>query len=593
MAHITVAETAHVATNADLEASPDPKTRRKKTAEGVPHIPRPPKMSMKPDQFFLYWAEVEEKFPGRCQAYVYRTWPRINRQILDEDANKYIDIWGEPLLPADEWRAEFLHRWGSGDYKLILADPATRKNVAQTMVTNLADPEYPPVINNLDELVMDYDGNQSYIQNLRQKGILPGEREMAGAEAMSILAGTVKDLSAQATAAAAQSKKEPVVQPQTAAEVATKTIEMADKAFQQGITLAKEVAASQVKAAEAKATAAEAKVTAAEAEATPSKSISMLRDLAALMKEFQPPAPVVNPTAAQAAQATALAGESLVDRFMARVTDLQAHVLRMNEDRVTALEKTITELRAQPASTVPAGKQDDLIANLEKLANMKERLQGLFGGGEPPDEKQEKVPAWMSLTQSVMTGLPTAATALLAMSYNMAIARTGTGTPIPPAAETPSLPPATDTPQSTTGEKPMGNAIAVFLGQIERPLINHLNDPSKTGADFADWVSSGYGDIGYQAAKELGKDTLMALLGSRLTIASVIQQIPERTSQFIDEFLHADEMTYDGDDEPPAPDNPRTFVAAAEGAAQIIDVPPIVRNQEGARRRTVPKPPAA
>jgi hypothetical protein len=213
---------------------------------------------------------------------------------------------------------------------------------------------------------------------------------------------------------------------------------------------------------------------------------------------------------------------------------------------------------------------------LDKLVGMKDKFQALFGGGDS-EEREERVPAWMNLAQSAMSGLPTVATALLAMSYNMAIAKTGTGTPIPPATEAPSLPPAPDNPNPTTGagEKPMAaNVYATFLSQIERPLINHLNDPSKTGTDFADWVSSGFGDIGYQTAKELGKDTLLALLSSRPSIASVIQQIPGRTAQFIDEFLTADEIPDEGDDEPS--EGARVFVAPAAGAAQVVDVPPAV-----------------
>ena len=119
-----------------------------------------------------------------------------------------------------------------------------------------------------------------------------------------------------------------------------------------------------------------------------------------------------------------------------------------------------------------------------------------------------------------------------------------------------------------------------FLRAIERPLINHLNDSTKTGEDFAFWVKDGYGDIGYQAAREKGKDGLMKMLMSYRPIAEVIQQIPERSLQFIDEFLTAEEP-----EEPPVVEPGRSFVAPAEGAAQVVDVPPVVMNQEAARKK--------
>lgn len=121
-----------------------------------------------------------------------------------------------------------------------------------------------------------------------------------------------------------------------------------------------------------------------------------------------------------------------------------------------------------------------------------------------------------------------------------------------------------------------------FLRAIEQPFINHLNDPNKTGADFAAWVSDGFGEIGYQSARELGKDALMTLLMSYKPIAQVMGQIPERANQFVDEFLTADQQD-DGSGE--AEELQRNFVAPAMGAPQVIDVPPVVLNQEAVRKR--------
>ena len=147
---------------------------------GSPGSPSPPKFSMDPDTFFEYWGHADLMLPNRGTVYVYRTWPMIDRQRIDPDAKKYIDKMDKaPENPA-LWRQEILHRYGSGNYKLILNDAGgSTKAVGQTLIADLRDPDYPPVINSLDELVMDDPSNQSFLENLRQKGILPGERELA------------------------------------------------------------------------------------------------------------------------------------------------------------------------------------------------------------------------------------------------------------------------------------------------------------------------------------------------------------------------------------------------------------------------------
>jgi hypothetical protein len=85
-------------------------------------------------------------------------------------------------------------------------------------------------------------------------------------------------------------------------------------------------------------------------------------------------------------------------------------------------------------------------------------------------------------------------------------------------------------------------AYLAMLKQIERPLINHLNDPSKSGADFAAALMDFHGRIAYDATRELGKDTLMSVLRAYPPIAQLAAQIPERFEQFVDDFLNADEI---------------------------------------------------
>ena len=124
---------------------------------------------------------------------------------------------------------------------------------------------------------------------------------------------------------------------------------------------------------------------------------------------------------------------------------------------------------------------------------------------------------------------------------------------------------------------------ATVLRQIERPLINHLNDPTKTGVDFADALMNFHGKVAYDSIRELGKDTILALLGSYPPIAQVITPIPERISVFLDEFLDAERILAEeeeGDEDG----------GEGEIPGPIIDIKPDKVTKVRSRRPTPPIP---
>lgn len=486
---------------------------------GVKYLPRPPRFSMGPDEFFAYWSATDQAYPDRGCAYVYRTWPMIDRQSMDATANKYIDKMGKAFEDPSQWRQEMLHRFGSGNYKIILNDAGgTSKSVGQTLISDLRDADYPPVISNLDELVMDDPSNQSYIENLRQKGLLQGEQAMASGEAMSALTGTIDRLVSKVS----EKKEAAPPQPQQTPEaVATKSLEMQQQAFSAGLNLAKEATAAQVAAAESKAS---------NLQGDPKQSLGMLRELLGVIKDLKPDAPA----------STGSLGEltRMVETFMGREAQLQGKILEILQAQISALQN------AKNPET-QTGAKDDLVSNLERLAKVKDTIQDLFGGGDRDDERPEKpAPPWMRLAESALSSLPALGTALLGMSYNLALARgKAPGEPIHPGAipiaEIPAPDAQTATPTPNAAGTTLGPAITAMLRTIEGPFLLHLNDPEKTGADFAEWLSSGYGEIRYQTMREMGKDAILALLLSYPPIAGVITQVPARTDQFLEDFLHA------------------------------------------------------
>jgi hypothetical protein len=354
---------------------------------------------------------------------------------------------------------------------------------------------------------------------------------------------------------------------------------MAKEVFTTGLNLGKGAVQGEAKA---QVEAIQAKLDVLERSSNPQSAMAQVKEVIALLKELQP-------TGAASAGPAGSGSEDrvsrLIDDFMKREAGLQAQITQMNSERVASLERQLESLRQAPQAQAAAAPKDDLASTLNKILDMKDKIQDAFGGGQ--EEKEEKVPLWMTLAQTAMAGLPALATAILGASYNMAIAKTGAGQPISPIA----LPnPAPGTPG--TGALPAGGAgdspgpgqspqpppggmgaqspYLAFLRQIEHPFINHLNDPSKNGADFASWVTDGYGDIGYQAAKEMGKDALYSLLMSYPPIAQVIQQIPERADAFLEEFIHADESDNDNgqEDEPQPAETPRSVVDISPAAAR-------------------------
>jgi hypothetical protein len=504
---------------------------------------------MDPNTFFLYWSQVDSTLPNRGTVYVYRTWPVINRQAVDPEAHKYIDKMDKAFPDPLQWRQEMLHRYGSGNYKLILNDAGgSTKSVGQTMIADLRDSDYPPVIENLDELVMDDPANQSFLESLRQKGILPGENTLAQTETASALTGTIDRLATKL----AERKPEPAqtqVQP-GAADTAKAAMDMARDVFKQGMDLGKETVTAQAEAIVAKAKAeSDAVASKAKSDAdaqNPAQSLGLLTQLIDLVQKITP-----KPVEVKAGGQDLTA---LVTSLMARGDSLQATMMNMLMEQIKAL--SVARINPEAAASKP----DDFMSTLEKMVGMKEKLQRFLGvgGGSDSDEleREEKVPAWMQLAGEAFKVLPAIGMQAVAMTHNLAVARTGQGSPLGPGAMPAveavpgieGMPPQNPQPQG----EPMNPIVLGMLKQIEKPFLTFLNDPEKSGADFAEALMTFYGRTGYDSIRERGKDTVMAWLLAYPPIGQVISQIPERASQFVDDFMNADAIlaAEESEDEP-------------------------------------------
>jgi len=458
----------------------------------------------------------------------------IDRKILDPDAVTNIGKMEKAPEDPTEWRQAILHQFGSGNYKLMLKDEGKgiEKAIAQTFVVDLQDPEYPAVIENYDELVMDHPSNQSFIEKCRQDGKLPRENQLAQEETASALTGTIDRL---ATKLAERKPELAQTQPQPgAADTAKAAMDMARDVFKQGMDLGQETVT-----AKANAEIAEAK---AKAEAAnPAQSMTMLTQIIDLVQKIAP-----KPAEAAAAPPQDLTG--LIKMLMERGDNLQTQMMAGLQKQIELLATN----RAAPGQVATGeAKPDDFMGQLEKMIGMKEKLQRFLGvgagGSEDEPEREEKVPVWMQLAGEAFKVLPAVGMQAVAMTHNLAVARTGQGAPLGPGAmpaveAAPGMEGITaSNPQSQPQGETMNPFVLTMLKQIEKPLLKHLDDPESSGADFAEALMAFQKSrSGYDVIRVQGKETIMGWFNDYPPIGEVIKQNPERASQFIDDFLNAD-----------------------------------------------------
>ena len=86
----------------------------------------------------------------------------------------------------------------------------------------------------------------------------------------------------------------------------------------------------------------------------------------------------------------------------------------------------------------------------------------------------------------------------------------------------------------------MANQYLAALVYIRQPLIDALNQ-DKNGYEFAGDLVQFAGRGMYQRVLELGKENLVKILATDKPLWAFLSSIPQRTNQFLDEFLTYDE----------------------------------------------------
>lgn len=148
-------------------------------------LPKPPGLKITWDQMMEYIKLLTPEMWQHFLIYVYRTRPKIRRQLANPHAPNYIDLIAEPF--DLEW---FIKRHGGGRYtfealdtekKIIIPkdtdnykDQGLKRNFSQRVFECshlIDDATYPPILD-LREIEFEARENTSYITWLRNKGLI-------------------------------------------------------------------------------------------------------------------------------------------------------------------------------------------------------------------------------------------------------------------------------------------------------------------------------------------------------------------------------------------------------------------------------------
>lgn len=147
-------------------AAPEVSPQAKKL---LANLDRPSK-KLKSDLWFKIIAVYPEG--ALCHCYIYRRWPQIDLKLTDPKAPIYIEKHEGPITAE-----ELLRTWGTGEYRLTWVDegqPRGKTRICETVI-EVHDPERPPVILDLGQLMVEAPANRSYVRALQASGELDTE----------------------------------------------------------------------------------------------------------------------------------------------------------------------------------------------------------------------------------------------------------------------------------------------------------------------------------------------------------------------------------------------------------------------------------
>lgn len=578
---------------------------------GRVEIPKPPHFRFgtdqpaprRPEHFFQWWDGLTVMEKRKVIVYVYRNYPVIGVKVEDRKSptgyrmSSQIDKRsGTDVLRSLD---DILHHYGSGNYTIRLNQADPNKAVCLCIIQGLRDEQHPPVVD-LNTLLIDDPQNKPYIEGLRLRGVrVPGvdginEEDQVGAAALSEMVGTVGKLMDRNAELSAKVANPPREEKKPGADESIVSTALATG--MKIISNASDTQSAMLKSAMDKVGEL-SKTAAPPAAAAAPDPLAMLDKVGNLLRSLSPtPA---GPPLDKEGRPIPSSLDVLVAASLQRTTDLERRLHETQTQQMSFLQNMILESRKAPAAPSTAMQPTQRQAAegtsatpatplemLRELVKLKEGLGNLTGdgehGGEPASRSNPGAPWWASLLQSLpqlIQGGAAIASMIAVASYNNAIAKTGTGQPTPvamptiqppvetePSDELPPPPPSsgaeTNLPQP--GDTTL-NAYHHFLAQLEKPLLLALEN-NEPGDQFAEKLVGWQGQVAYDLLHGLGRDQVIQILSTYRPIWSVVSTIPQKFSQFLDEFLSYGDQEQPPDfppaPPPPAPPNqPRTQAA--------------------------------
>jgi hypothetical protein len=232
---------------------------------------------------------------------------------------------------------------------------------------------------------------------------------------------------------------------------------------------------------------------------------------------------------------------------------LTAQLDMMREElRASREERKQDQVNRNPAVT---GEPDDPFKNLRQLAELREIFQDTFQPGSQRSSKFNWFEALAPMAMQVISPLAQAAT----YYFQAQAARSSGQAPPPPPdiSQQPGMNPAQlPQPQGQTPNPQGQQDFQQFMAELTPRILRFINDPERSGADFADFFLDWQGDATYDQLTQIAptpQESVEAVLMQLRTYEPLWRNLASREQyvrQFLYEFLTAfDEAT----DQEPAP----------------------------------------
>lgn len=530
-------------------------------------FPRPPGGTrMKSFSAFIkYWKDLTPAMLDRTKVHTYRLWPVINPRLAGDKTNT-IDVYETdptketsavcPFEPDQEqWKREILHRYGAGDYRMIITELGVAGPVAQCDHISVRDIDIPPRVDPRHIVVGD-PLNANYIAEQRHRGVkFPGDpgfdRENEGDEEMALAAAQMASENAK-TVDKLTDKLFQVIDKTQQQQQRPDVSSLADRNAIETMSKAAEQSFNMIEKAQAKA---------AELQGKQVDPLQMMGALADVVEKIAPKdngkadafLKMMGDQAARAEEKLEALQREMRDREERRIKEdaerrerEEARRIR-EEERRNKEEKEHAE-REKPKTLVEQLREQKEINEL--LGIKKSKGEGDEEGDSKKEDTLETILKYMPLAVSGITTLFTLGANML---YNAKLKPGESPQPVPNAAAQQMQ---QQVQQIASGVSPeqaqQSEQMQMFMQQIEGPFISHFFSAELNGYTFAEHIYNSHpmqGPIAYAQMKQAGAEELIKALSTYPPIWSKVGGMQPKLHEFAAQFMNYEEWKNSTDDD--------------------------------------------